>query len=75
MVHMDLSPHVISENALLAERSFISEQNETSVTNGHHLDSVNRSPKCTSPRSREGPSMVSVVRHLKIPLYEYVVLF
>lgn len=57
MVHVDLSPHIISENMLLAEKSFMSKENQMSVTNGYHLDWVNRSPKSTSHRSHEGPNM------------------
>lgn len=33
---MDPDPHVSSENALLAERSFLSEADKTSITNGYH---------------------------------------
>ncbi|KAJ6805379.1 serine/threonine protein phosphatase 2A 55 kDa regulatory subunit B beta isoform-like isoform X5 [Iris pallida] len=52
---LDLSPYVSSENALLAEKSFMAGQYETSGHNGH-LESINKQHKSTTITSQEGPS-------------------
>jgi len=65
MVHADLTPHVISENGLLAEKSFMGGQHETSVPNGYHLEWTNENPKSSSPISHESPSTVSIMMLMK----------
>ncbi|XP_020269094.1 serine/threonine protein phosphatase 2A 55 kDa regulatory subunit B beta isoform-like isoform X6 [Asparagus officinalis] len=57
IVHVDPTPHVFSENVLLAEKSFMAGQSDTSLSNCYHLDLLNKNPQSTSPRSHDGPSM------------------
>ncbi|KAK9104414.1 hypothetical protein Scep_021258 [Stephania cephalantha] len=50
---MDQNTAVSSENMLLAEKSFVSEQLETSVPNGYHLEWTNKTPRSIFSSSQE----------------------
>ncbi|KAK9090374.1 hypothetical protein Sjap_023551 [Stephania japonica] len=61
---MDQNTAVSSENMLLAEKSFVSEQLETSVPNGYHLEWTNKTPRSIfhhlkSSRQSDGETFVS----------------
>ncbi|KAK1325503.1 Serine/threonine protein phosphatase 2A 55 kDa regulatory subunit B beta isoform [Acorus calamus] len=49
---MELNPYVCSENALLAEKSFTTEENGSTVPNGYRLEWTNGKPNNKSPGSQ-----------------------
>jgi serine/threonine-protein phosphatase 2A regulatory subunit B len=56
---MDPNPPVCTENALLAERSFISGQYNSSIDNGYHLEWTEKMATNTFP-SQEVHSKVGI---------------
>ncbi|KAJ0962511.1 hypothetical protein J5N97_027633 [Dioscorea zingiberensis] len=50
-----ISPHVSSENSLLAEQSFRADPNDSVVSNGYRLEWINNKPDVASSSSQESP--------------------
>lgn len=57
---MKPNPSMCSENALLADRSFMSAQNDSSFSNGYHLEWKTKLPENSLPSSQGGPAMVGL---------------
>ncbi|PKI37913.1 serine/threonine protein phosphatase 2A 55 kDa regulatory subunit B beta isoform-like [Punica granatum] len=57
---MDADPHISSENALLAERSFVSETDKTSDANGYHLEWTNKVAKQSLSSQEYCPGIANV---------------
>ncbi|THU42855.1 hypothetical protein C4D60_Mb00t05560 [Musa balbisiana] len=58
VIEMDSNAHISSENALLSEKSFLTDQNIQSVPNGYHLEWITKKPKSTFPTYKESPKMM-----------------
>lgn len=58
IIEMDSNAHISSENALLSEKSFLTDQKIQSVPNGYHLEWITKKPKSTFPTYKESPKMV-----------------
>lgn len=54
------SLRIPSENALLAEKSFLLGEEERATRNGYYLEGRNKKPRNTSPTSEEGPEKVGL---------------
>nr|XP_018677901.1 PREDICTED: serine/threonine protein phosphatase 2A 55 kDa regulatory subunit B beta isoform-like [Musa acuminata subsp. malaccensis] len=58
IIEMDSNAHISSENALLSEKSFLTDQKIQSVPNGYHLEWITKKPKSTFPTYKESPKMM-----------------
>lgn len=53
-------PSLCSENAILAERSFVDAQNDSSFSSGYHLEWKTKLPENSPPSSQGGVAMVGL---------------
>lgn len=57
---MKPNPSPCSENAILAERSFVDAQNDSSFSNGYHQEWKTKLPENSPPSSQGGLAMVGL---------------
>ncbi|RWR94041.1 Protein phosphatase 2A [Cinnamomum micranthum f. kanehirae] len=58
---MKPNPSLCSENTILAERSFVDAQNDSSFSNGYHLEWKTKLPENSPPSSQGGVAMISKI--------------
>ncbi|KAJ8623065.1 hypothetical protein MRB53_031594 [Persea americana] len=58
---MKPNPSPCSENAILAERSFVDAQNDSSFSNGYHQEWKTKLPENSPPSSQGGLAMISKI--------------